>query len=83
MPQPEHRYALCEGEKQIGVGTRAELAKYFGVSKEYIRSLSRPSRMKRIERLKDKCKESVSEPFRLPLKTLMARAELIETGRDI
>ena len=56
----EKIYALYRGDKFIDVGTAKELAKRRGVTPAYIRYLSTPSKLKRIDTRKNKDKPSTA-----------------------
>ena len=51
-------FALYKGEKFIDIGTAKEIAKRRGVTPEFIKYLSTPANLKRIDTRKNKNKQS-------------------------
>lgn len=54
----EKIFALYKGEKFIDIGTAKEIAKRRGVTPEFIKYLSTPANLKRIDTRKNKNKQS-------------------------
>jgi len=54
----EKTFALYKGEEFIDIGTAKEIAKRRGVTPEFIRYLSTPANLKRIDTRKNKNKPS-------------------------